>query len=110
MNIKNVPSTLTDWSEVEKVEYKGKKGTSYWQTFESGNIRVRVVEYASGFESDHWCERGHVLLVLEGRLGIRLKDGREFVLEPGVSFQVEDNSSNPHLAFTGEGAKVFIVD
>ena len=110
MNIKDVAFTLTDWSEVGKVEYRGKKGTSYWQSFESGNIRVRVVEYASGFESDHWCERGHVLLVLEGKLGIRLKDGREFALAPGVSFQVGDDSSNPHLAFSEKGAKVFIVD
>lgn len=110
MNIKNVPFALTDWNEVAKVEYQGKQGTSFWQTFESGNIRVRVVEYSSGFESDHWCERGHVLLVLEGRLGIKLKDGEEFDLAPGVSFQVGDDSSNPHLAFTKKGAKVFIID
>lgn len=110
MDIKNVAFTLTDWSEIDKVTYKGKKGTSYWQTFESGNIRVRMVEYSSGFESDHWCERGHVLLVMEGRLGIKLKDRREVVLDPGMSFQVGYNSTNPHQAFTEEGAKVFIVD
>jgi uncharacterized cupin superfamily protein len=49
-------------------------------------------------------------LVLEGELTIRLKDGREFVMKPGTSFQAEDDESNPHLAFTEKGAKVFIVD
>jgi hypothetical protein len=51
-----------------------------------------------------------VLLVLEGELAIRLKDGREFVMKPGTSFQAEDDDANPHLAFTEIGAKVFIVD
>ena len=68
------------------------------------------VEYLPGFYSDHWCSRGHVLLVLEGELGIQLRDGREFVMKPGTSFQAEDDDANPHLVFSDKGAKVFIVD
>jgi len=51
-----------------------------------------------------------VLLVLEGELVIKLKDGKEFHLASGTSFQAEDDDSNPHLAQTDKGAKVFIVD
>jgi len=51
-----------------------------------------------------------VLLVLEGELTIRLRDGREFVLASGSSFQAGDDEVNPHLAYTDKGAKVFIVD
>ena len=110
MKIIDVPFSTTDWSKVEPVEYKGKAGTSFWRTFEAGNIRVRLVEYSPGFKSDHWCARGHVLLILEGELVIKLKDGREIILSPRTSFQVADDEANPHLAYTEKGAKVFIVD
>lgn len=110
MKIQDVPFTMTDWSKVSPIEHKGETGTSYWRAFEDGNIRVRMVEYSPGFKSDHWCGRGHVLLVLEGELIIKLKDGKEFILTSGTSFQVDDDDANPHLAYSGKGAKVFIVD
>lgn len=110
MKIQDVPFNVTDWSKIKPVEYKGVTGTSFWRTFEKGNMRVRMVEYSAGFKSDHWCARGHVLLVLEGELIIKLKDGQEFNLASGASFQVADDDKNPHLAYTEKGAKVFIVD
>jgi len=110
MKIQDVQFSKTEWSKITPVEYKGEKGTSFWRSFEDGNIRVRLVEYSSGFRSDHWCSRGHILLVLEGELVIKLKDGREFSLTSETSFQVSDDDSNPHLACTEKGAKVFIVD
>lgn len=110
MKIMDVPFETTEWSKIEPSEHKGETGTSFWRTFEAGNIRVRLVEYSPGFKSDHWCARGHVLLVLEGELVIKLKDGREFILNSGTSFQVADDDTNSHLAYTDKGAKVFIVD
>jgi len=110
MNILDVPFTATDWSQVEPVEHKGETGTSFWKSFEQGNIRIRIVEYSASFKSDHWCGRGHVLLILEGELVIKLKDRREITLTPGMSFQVSDDETNPHLACTENGATVFIVD
>jgi len=110
MNIQGLVFTVTDWSHLSPVEYRGETGTSFWRTFEAGNVRVRMVEYSPGFRSDHWCPRGHILLVLEGELAIRLKDGREFVLASGTSFEAGDDEGNPHLAYTDKGARVFIVD
>jgi quercetin dioxygenase-like cupin family protein len=69
-----------------------------------------MIEYSSGFRSDHYCERGHVLLVLQGELCIRLKNGSEHRLVTGMSIQVADDTINPHLASTETGAKVFVVD
>jgi hypothetical protein len=37
---------------------------------------VRIVEYSPGYLADHWCEKGHVILCLEGELQTELKDGR----------------------------------
>lgn len=110
MKIQNVPFEMIDWSQLTMVEHEGERGTSQWRAFDRGNLRVRMVEYFPGFYSDHWCSRGHVLLVLEGELVIQLRDGREFVMKPGTSFQAEDDKANPHLAFSDKGAKVFIVD
>lgn len=82
---------------------------AYWRTLEAGNIRVRMVEYTPGYFADHWCSRGHVLLVLEGELITELKDGRSYKLTPGVSYQVADGSE-PHRSHTETGVKLFIVD
>jgi len=110
MKIENVPFTLTDWAYIKPVEHKGESGTSFWQTVETGNIRVRIVEYSTGFIADHYCERGHVVLVLEGALQIKLKDGQSFRLKSGMGFKVADDMNNPHTVISDSGAKVFIVD
>lgn len=110
MEIQSLPFCLTDWSTIPAIEYKGETGTSFWRVFEEGNIRVRMVEYSQGFRSDHWCARGHILLVLEGELTIELQDGQVYRMPPGISFQVADDDTNPHMAYTDKGAKVFIVD
>ncbi len=110
MKIENVPFSVTDWETLPAVEHKGESGTSFWRTFEAGNLRVRVVDYSPGFRSDHWCPRGHVLYVLNGEVSIALKDGREFVLKTGTSFQAEDDQADPHLAWSVSGARVFLVD
>ena len=110
MKIQDVAFSMTRWDDETPAEHKGETGTSFWRTFEEGNLRVRMVEYSPGYKADHWCPRGHVLLVLEGELDIELKDGQDFKLMPGMSFQVADDEKNPHLAFTEKGARVFIVD
>lgn len=110
MKIKNIPFTVTEWEKIPADEYPGETGTSFWRLFQSGDLRVRIVEYSPDFKSDHFCPRGHVLLVLDGEFFIRLKDGKEFRLIPGMSFQAGDDEGNPHLAYSKTGARVFIVD
>ena len=100
---------VTDWAQVERSEHKGEVGTAYWQTRNFGDIRVRMVEYTAGYVADHWCSKGHVLLCLEGKLRTQLRDGREFTLTPGISYQVADDAE-AHRSSTESGAKLFIVD
>jgi len=109
MKIQDVPFCTADWSNVTPTEHSGETGTAFWRTLEIGNIRVRMVEYTPGYLADHWCSRGHVLLVLEGELVTELSDGRKFKLTPGMSYQVADDV-NPHRSRTEKGAKLFIVD
>ena len=109
MNISDVPFCTIDWSSIEAVSHPGETGEALWRSFEMGNIRVRMVEYTPGYLADHWCSKGHVLLVLKGSLLTELSDGRSFTLTPGISYQVADNAE-PHRSSTKEGATLFIVD
>jgi len=109
MQMTDIPFGVTDWATIEEIEHKGEKGTSYWKTSNFGNIRVRMVRYSPGFEADHWCTKGHILLCLEGELRTETKDGRKHLLKPGISYQVADNDV-PHRSSTETGAKLFIVD
>jgi quercetin dioxygenase-like cupin family protein len=99
----------TDWSGVEPTAHRGETGTAYWRTRNFGDIRVRVVEYTPGYFADHWCSKGHILFCIEGELRIELRDGRQFILRPGMSYQVADNAE-PHRSCAPEGARLFIVD
>ena len=109
MKIENVPFCTIDWNAIIPTKHAGIKGEALWRTFEMGNIRVRMVEYTPGYLADHWCNKGHVLLVMEGELVTELDDGRKFVLTPGTSYQVADDA-NLHRSYTEAGAKLFIVD
>jgi len=110
MKITDVPFGVIDWEQAVAVEYRGLTGTSFWRTMEAGNVRVRMVDYSAGFGSDHWCDRGHVLLVLAGELHVDLKDGRKITLIQGQSFCVSDDAHNPHYVSTEIPTRVFIVD
>ena len=104
-----IPFGTIDWSSVPRTEHKGASGLAYWRTVQCGAIRVRMVEYTPGYFADHWCQKGHVLLVLEGELHTELADGRTVVLKPGQSYQVADGAL-AHRSRTEGGAKLFIVD
>lgn len=109
MNIEGVPFHTTDWSQVAATTHPGEVGIATWRTIEIGNIRVRTVEYSAGYVADHWCERGHVLLVLEGEIITELRDGRVVTLGAGHSYQVA-SGPNAHLSKSPTGARLFIVD
>jgi hypothetical protein len=74
--------SVTDWSQIAATIYSGEGGQAFRRTLNVGDLRVRMVEYKPGYLADHWCDRGHVLCVLEGA----------------------------HRSSTKAGAKLFIVD
>jgi quercetin dioxygenase-like cupin family protein len=113
MKMSTIPFVTTDWSAIPATTHQGDSGVATWRTQAFGPaenaIRVRMVEYAPGYSADHWCEKGHILLVLEGEMTTRLKDGRTVHMKAGTSYQVADGAE-PHRSETKTGAKLFIVD
>jgi len=110
MKLPELPFTLTDWSEVAPTEHPGETGMALWRTFSAGDLRVRMVEYTPGYLADHWCDRGHVLFVLDGELETELRDGRKFKLTAGMSYQVSDFGDAAHRSSARTGCRLFIVD
>ena len=110
MKIPPTPFTAVDWSTIEPTVHPGETGTATWRTMQTEDLRVRMVQYGPGYLADHWCDRGHVLLVLEGELVSELKDGRTITMRPGMSYQVSDFGDAPHRSRTETGVKLFIVD
>ena len=109
MKLHDFPFETTDWATVKPTEHCGETGVAFWQTRQFGDVRVRMVEYSPGYRADHWCDKGHVLLCLEGEMHTELKDGRVVILKPGMSYQVGDGMA-AHRTFTTSGAKLFVVD
>jgi hypothetical protein len=110
MELPPLPFTVTDWRQVPPTHHTGETGTAEWRSFTLGDIRIRQVTYSPGYLADHWCDRGHILYVVSGELETELKDGRKFVLTPGMSYQVSDFGDAAHRSATKTGAVLFIVD
>ncbi len=113
MRITDIPFGVTDWANIAPTQHAGDVGEATWRTQSFGPkdnaIRVRMVEYSPGYEADHWCSKGHIILCIDGELETTLEDGRVFVLTPGVSYQVADGAE-AHRSRTRKGARLFIVD
>ena len=84
MKIDDIPFEVTDWAAIEPTVHPGATGQATWRTRQCGAIRVRMVDYSPGYLADHWCEKGHILLCLEGRMDTELADGRVVTLPAGT--------------------------
>ncbi|MEP6738108.1 MAG: DHCW motif cupin fold protein, partial [Chryseolinea sp.] len=85
------------------------EGFATWRTLQFDGLRVRMVEYSAGYIANHWCKLGHLLFCLEGEMLTILKDGSEFPMKAGMSYQVSDRLSE-HRSSTKTGAKLIIID
>jgi quercetin dioxygenase-like cupin family protein len=109
MKLEDIPFQIIDWSRIAPTSHPGDPGVATWRTLEVGNVRIRKVAYSAGYVADHWCERGHVILVLEGQLITELRDGRSFTTDAGGTYVVADGDG-AHRSSSTTGAQLFIVD
>jgi hypothetical protein len=101
----DIPFHVVDWAAIASEDHGG----AGWRTHAAGEVRTRIVEYPAGYIADHWCERGHVVFVIEGELVTDLRDGETVTLGPGQGYVVSDGASS-HRSRSPRGAKLFIVD
>lgn len=105
----NIPFQVINWETVPKVTHTGVTGTAIWQTIEFSGLRIRIVEYSSGYLADHWCQKGHIVHCLEGEFISELQNGGKKVLKAGMTYVVSDDLSS-HRSFSKDGVKVMIID
>lgn len=98
-----------NWEEIQAEKIEGETGYVITKTKEIGDMKIRHNEYSAGFKADHWCEKGHILLVLNGVLIIEFKDGTSVDVTKGNSYVLGDNVQ-AHKAVTLSETEVFIVD
>lgn len=101
--------TTCDWSTVPETTRAGESGAAVSKTQYYGTMRVRMVRYSAGYLADHWCTRGHVLLVMDGTLVTEVKGQLTVTLTAGQMYVVADGASE-HRSRTETGATLFIVD
>ncbi len=65
------------------------------KAFTEDGRRLRLVEYTPEMPP-HWCEKGHIGLVLEGRFEIRY-DSETVVYEPGDGVFIPSGAANRHM-------------
>lgn len=104
-----IPFQTINWNEIPRTEHKGETGTSFWRTLQFEGLRIREVEYSSGYLADHWCKKGHIVYCLEGEFETELTDGEKFILKKGMSYVVSDELST-HRSHSADGVKLLIID
>ena len=109
MKIISSPYSLIDWDDVLITKHSGETGFAYQRSCETGNVRLRLVEYSPGFKSDHWCCRGHVIYLLDGQINFEFRDGSEIMLIKGMSCCFSDSKAIAHKPCTETGAFLLIV-
>ena len=109
MRLPAIPFQIVDWARIPPSHHEGDPGDAAWRTHEVAGVRSRIVEYSAGYVANHWCERGHVLFVIDGELITELRDGRTFTLGPGQGYVVSDGDG-AHRSRSPRGARLFIVD
>jgi hypothetical protein len=98
-----------DWDMIQPTEHSGETGSSTWRTMQLDGLRIRRVDYTSGYLADHWCRRGHIVQCLEGEFVSELDNGEQFRLSQGMTYVVSDDLSS-HRSFSEGGVKLLIID
>jgi hypothetical protein len=110
MKLTDLPPGAIDWSQISPTVQAGATGTATTRTRCFGETQLRLVAYGAGYIADHWCDKGHVLFVVDGDLVIEHDDGSRYELQPGMTWHVADEIFPPHRVVCADGATVFIVD
>lgn len=98
-----------NWDRIPPLKANGETGFAIIKSKAIGDIKVRQVEYSSNYLADHWCDKGHIVFVVDGQLIIEHKDNLTHTINSGMTYLVGDNYMS-HKVRTISGAKVIIIN
>jgi hypothetical protein len=109
MRLQSLPFAAVDWTTIPIEERAGTQGTARSRSFLDREVRVRMVEYSSGYVADHWCTKGHIVLCVRGEFLSEHQGGAVHRIREGMVYIAGDGDP-PHRSSTETGATLFIVD
>lgn len=110
MDLDSLPLGITDWSQIAQSVHPGASGTATVRSRQLGDIQLRLIVYSLNYVADHWCHKGHIVLVVAGQLTIEHQHTLTYTVMPGMSYHVADDDGPPHRVLSQNGATIFIVD
>jgi hypothetical protein len=110
MKLPDLPADTTDWLQLPASTIPGGAGSATARTRQLGEIKLRLVDYNRDYVADHWCSKGHIVLIVNGTLVIEYSDGSRHSLVAGMSWHVGDDVGPPHRVMCEAGARVLIID
>jgi hypothetical protein len=67
VKLTDLPSGMTDWSMLPSSEYPGESGAAVVRSRQFGEIQLRMVEYSASYVGDHWCHKGDLTSLFQGK-------------------------------------------
>jgi hypothetical protein len=110
MQLNNLKPGAIDWPREPATVQAGETGAATSRARMLGDTQLRIVEYGAGYVADHWCAKGHILLVVSGALVIEHRDGAHYELTAGMSWHAANGEGPPHRVVSKHGAQAFIID
>lgn len=110
MKLAALPLGTIDWTALPTTAHAGETGAATMRSRSFGDIQLRLVEYGVNYLADHWCNKGHILFVVQGALTIEHRDGSHSDLTAGMTWHAADDGAPSHRVLSEQGAQVFIVD
>ena len=96
--------------DFESIPWETPMGGLRFKAVTHGGRRLRLVEYTKDMEP-HWCDKGHVGYILEGRFEIRFDRATE-VFNPGDGVFIPPGKEHRHMgrALADVVQAVFVED
>lgn len=86
----------------DTLEWQSPLPGARFKAYRSGGKQIRLVEFTSDFIEPHWCENGHIGLILEGSLEVDFRGtvvtygkGDGIFISPGPEFAHKARSLTP---------------
>jgi len=83
--------------DFDTLEWQSTLPGARFKVHREGSRQIRLVEFTAEFVEPHWCEKGHVGVVLDGALEIDLR-GRMISFPRGSGIFIPAGAASAHKA------------
>jgi len=79
----------------EKLQWESPMPGARFKSFTRGGKKLRIAEFTSEFVEPHWCEKGHIGIVLSGELEIDFR-GKVVRYPEGTAIFIPTGAEHGH--------------